>query len=590
MLIKTPELFDHFIEQLEYVCFQKDIYETDMKRINNYNTNEYKSKVYEGGFGNQPFSKIMFVGSFFKKKFGAHLSDIDVTEWIDDPFDEKFVQRFQDIIKNLNNSSFIYMRFFCGEDPTLIPPWHIDGKGSCNFNLERTQEWFEEMQRSEYLDNKIKNFLNEKLNNDTISVRNLLDVEEEMKKYNSISWKADDILNGYVDFHGKRYNLLDTLKNYDKKKTLRYVFKYKNKQQNDDMLLIDYSIRQKSKQIEEGSLESRAYYLEDPIKIIKMYKRWIQPRYNEKYDNILNETTRKYTTIAFRLDMIMRIRRYGLINESILQNLESDINQYISGQAKAWKNTLIDDCKANAERIKNNADDFNDFLVNRENIDDIYSNIQVLLGSEAKKGVKEMEAENMVDYKNIEQIEIYKLRAVEVQNKISKDILNQRALLNYSCPFFTVDLEDLKTLYKKGLKSLVDPVKLLRCLYQVSGNLNIEPRILIKVIFSKEKYSIVKLGDYKFFKIVKKKGWQVISSNIFRLNSPGDYFNNRTRYVSLIFKDGFILENIKNYEYLLYSDKTNKLFNKKDLLKIQKDIIFTTDEEMKNNLKEIEMV
>lgn len=596
MLIKTRELFKNFIEQLGNICFQKDLYDSDMKRINGLDQNTYEKQIYQGGFGNQPFSKIMFVGSFFKKKYGEYLSDIDVTEFIEgNEFDENFVQRFQYIIENIEESSFIYMRFFCGEDTDLIPPWHIDGKGSCKFNIEDTEKWLNEMKVSKYLDDRIKKFIDQRLSKDNLSVRDLLDVEEEMKKYNSISWKPEDIIKGFVDFHGKKYRLLDVLKNYNKKKTLRYVFKYKNHDNIEDMLLIDYSIRQKTKQIEEGSLESRAYYLEDPIKIIKMYKRWILPEYNQDYDGILNETTRKYTTIAFRLDMIMRLRRYQSIEETQLERLEGDVNTFISNKDENWKITLTEDCKTNKQKIKNNAQDFKDFLVDKNNIDDVYSNIQVLITSEAKKGVIEMEKKNMLDYKNIEQIEIYKLRAVEVRNNISKDILRNRINSKYACPFFTVDLKDLQNLYRKGLSALVDPVKLLNCFYEICNKNNIDPRILIKVIFSKQKAKILKIGTKKFFSMInveqsKDKTWQIKKGETF-ISTPKIYFKYKNMGQKMDLKDSqnFVLENIQKFDYLVYySDKNYSVIEKEKLKIYQIQIIFANnDDEMKENLQMI---
>ena len=68
-----------------------------------------------------------------------------------------------------------------------------------------------------------------------------------------------------------------------------------------------------------------------------MYKRWIVPKYSEDYNNIVSETTRKYTTIAFRLDMIMRIRRYGSISEEQLLYLEKDVNDYCRIFGSYWK-------------------------------------------------------------------------------------------------------------------------------------------------------------------------------------------------------------------------------------------------------------
>jgi hypothetical protein len=268
------------------------------------------------------------------------------------------------------------------------------------------------------------------------------------------------------------------------------------------MLLIDYSIRQPKKSIEEGSLESRAYYFEDPIRIIKMYKRWILPEYNEMYDKILNETTRKYTTIAFRLDMIMRIRRYGLLPENELILLQQDVNKHIENKNERWKSDIKRDCKKYLKEDKT----YKDFQVSSENIDDVYSNVQILIKEEAKKGVIEMEKNNMVEYKNILNIAVYQMRAIEVQIQIPKTKIQKRKDEGYMCPFFSVDLKDLTNLYWKGLNCLLDPINLLTCFYKVCTQLSMEPRDVIKVIFNKERYKIFYFVNYRFFnEIVKKK-------------------------------------------------------------------------------------
>lgn len=477
MIIKSEELFIYFLRQLKQICFYPETYENTLNKIEE----ELKvgnKDIFKAGFGNQPFEKIKFIGSFFSKKMGDYLSDIDVIEVVE--YDEKFVERWKVLLENIDKTAFIYMRFYCGEDKNLIPPWSIDGEGSCKFSLIEAEEWYHKVMNYEYLPEKGKMFLKRMMDKNTLSMRDLLEVEEEMKKYNTVPWEKDDLIKGYKIYNGQRFDLLNTLQTYDKKKTIRYVFLWEN-----DSLLVDYSLRETQRSIEPGSIEVRAFYFEDPIKIIKMYKRWIYPDYNDEYARVLNESTRKYTTIAFRLDMIMRIRRYKLLSEEKLLELEADLNEFIRKKGK----------------------DYEQFLLRDNNIDSVYEKILSLIREEATKGINYMNSvQRMMPLKQLLTITIYELRSIEVQKQIPKSILQYRINKGYSCPFFQIDLSDLINLYYTALNCKVNPKVLLKCVYEVCEKSNCDLRMFVNTIFSKQVYKIERYDRYTYSLYSKATG------------------------------------------------------------------------------------
>jgi hypothetical protein len=345
----------------------------------------------------------------------------------------------------------------------LIPPWKIDGKIT-TFSLTETKQWLNKMEESKYLNYKTKGFLKRKLDKPTLSLRDLLDVEEEIKRYNSIYWDTDDIFKGEIYFHGKTYTLLDTLKTY-KKKILYYDFKFEGK-----LLPVDYCI--------------------------------------------------EYTTKS----------RY---------------------------------------------------LVNS-----VYNDIQNIIGEEGLKMINQMSKSNIIDYKNID-IGIYKIIADEARIQIPKNELQERIDKGYLCPFFFVDLSDLINLYWKSICCLIYPVKLLRCFKTVcSQNLNLEPKELIKLIFSDEKYTIFYFVTEKFFnEIAPSNNWTIKTLKGQPITRIED-FSKKSGKIKLqhlnsqgIEKEIFFTNKNK---YIMYSDtsKTISFFTPEFLKSKQKFALFSTNKEM----------
>lgn len=512
MLIKSEKIFLDFLDQLEKICFNLDSYKKTMVNIRE-DLKKGEKKIFSSGFGKQPFDHIKFVGSFFSKKMGEFLSDIDVAEIVE--YNQNFIERWKFIMENIDNSPIIFMRFYCGEDEELIPPWKIDGRGSCLFSLKETERWLEKTIKNIYLPDYLKIFLKKYLDKSSLSIRDLLDIEEEMKKYNTIAWGKNDIINGNVFFHGKNYNLLDSLLNYNKKKTIRYVYKF-----DDDALLVDYSLREasKEKQIEIGSLEVRAFYFDDPIKIIKMFKRWIWPKYNELYADILDKTTRKYTTIAFRLDMIIRIRKYKLLSENKLKFLENDLNNYLSK-----KDTY-----------------YHQFFINSDNIEKIYEKILELLKNEAYQGVQNMKDANMLHFSNFLLIAIYEMRAIEAQLQISKSIIQDRIDRNFECPFFQIDLKTLKKIYFHAVNSNIEPKKLLICLYKICLDKNIDMRLVAETIFTNNNFKIKIANNPNYYNLFDNNTKQKIA-NFHKRDLP--YYQRSVIFAPILEFDS----NLKNF-------------------------------------------
>jgi hypothetical protein len=455
MIIKTEELYKKFLNDLKYICFGYNQYLANINKVNSQLSRGDKT-VFKSGYGNQPFRPINFIGSFFVKKFAEYVSDIDLAEYVN--FDEIFINRLKLIIKNIDSSPFIFQRFYCGEDLEMIPPWKIDGKGSCNFSLNETEEWFEKMKINPFLEPTIVTFLENKLNSSTLSLKDLLEVEEEMKKHHTISWKKEDIINGYVDFHGKRYDLLKTIRTYSGKRTIRYLYTVNE----NDGFLIDYSIRHQDTKMEEGIIESRIYYMNDSVKILKNFKRWIDRKYTEDYNNIVNKFQKKYSTIAYRMDMIIRARKYKNLPEHKLEYLQNDLNTYMQNCGK----------------------EYNQFLINTENIQEKYSLILDAVKNEAKNGIQEIIDRNYIFYQNKKIMAIYEIRAIDAQEKISKKLIRYRIDNKYECPFFPVSLQDVNHLYQLCQNSLLNPITVYKCITEVCKKYNTEKRNIIKICFN----------------------------------------------------------------------------------------------------------
>lgn len=433
MLIKTLAFHKQFLRDLASIVLKSKTYREQLE----------SADTFEMKFDKQLFRSVKFIGSYIEKPYGSIITDIDMFQLT--RFDDSFSKRMQQIFTNLNKSNFIFVRFYCGENSILTPPWIIDGTGSCMYSLLDAEMWLkliEPILKDRGLED-VYNKIWVILSKNTISLSDLITVEKLIEPHASIMWSKEDIQNGYKMIDGERIDFLTTIQNYSKKKTLKFIYKYGK-----EYCLVDMSLRDFTKKDVADNITMRSYYEGDTYKIIKMYKRYMKPEYADFYKKEFRQAVGNLTGLAGRLELISKAKKYKLLEPAILKALEDDCKEY----AKIYNIPTINEDELQKIIYKNTA--HLEKLFKERIVDDYKMNIY-----------------------------IYELRAVESRQQILKDVLQQRVLDGNDCPFFPIHINDIKRLYDICKRALLDIQQVITCLYESCVLYKQDPFVEAKKLF-----------------------------------------------------------------------------------------------------------
>ena len=472
MLIKTPEFTEKFLIDLSKIIFNNEKYkntlETKLKTVKNVNDLLENQRVFEN---------INFVGSFKTKKYNKIISDIDMIQYT--KFNSFDMSRLSQIIKiNSNvNSNIRFIRFYCGERIKL--PWKIDDKGNCNFSLDNTYKWLEGYVKKYIPEDIYKQIFDILKTQESLSIRDLIGVEEIIRPYTSLSWSEKDIIQGFKIDNGVRYDLLDTLKNSEIKNVIKFLYIYDNKNDSvnkqKEYCLLDCSLNKPSN----STINFYSYYLNDKKNKFKGLKFHLPEDIKHTYRESIISNIGYLTSLESRLELILKIEKYNktnnLISKDELKRLLKDVMNFASENKYAFnKNVSI----AENQKILEN--------IILEKFDYIYNIYRPL-----------------VKQSNIKDIILYELRGEEGSLKIHKDILQERLDKGITCPFFTLTGEDIKIVINVSIKAKLDPKELLNCVYKVANEMQIETSSVVE-LFSKKNLSILD-NDNLTFNIIDNK-------------------------------------------------------------------------------------
>lgn len=484
MLIKTPEFNIKFLNDLAEIIFNNRDY-TQLLKIK-LETVQTSSELNNLIKDKRVFKDLNFVGSFISKKYDEIISDIDIIQYI--RYNNYNYKRLSEIISNTSKegSNIRFIRFYCGLKQNLLLPWKIDDKGNCNFSLENTYKWLTYIEKDIPKDvyTQIYKILKTQ---ETLSLRDLIIVEEIIKQYTNISWSEKDIKNGFKIEKGIKYDLLEMLKTSQTKNVIKFLYIYNNK--NDkintktEYCLLDCSLNQNRSDI----INFYSYYLNNKKSKFKGLKFHLPENIKDKYRESIISNIGYLTSLASRLELILKIQKYNksnmLISEDELKRLTKDVMNFASQHKYTFqKNFSI----AENQKILENT------II--EKFDYLYKQYRPL--------VKES---------NIKNLFLYELRGEEGSLQIHKDILQQRIDKGVSCPFFTLFGDDIKTIINISIKAKIEPKELLNCVYTVANEMKIEPLNVVE-LFSKNNLSIHENIENTSFNI--KDNEQTLKDNL----------------------------------------------------------------------------
>jgi hypothetical protein len=444
MLIKTPQFNKKFLTDLaSIVVFSKE-YRDELKR---------SQDNLEVGYKNQISKKVKFVGSYTTKKYGDYLTDIDVVQLV--YWDEKVVTRLSQIMQNLDNSNFIFIRFYCGYIEEIAIPWVLDGNGSCRFTLSDLDNWVG------VIKNYIPSTAYEKIlkiyNQKSLSFKDIMDIESLVEPYLSLVWTKQDIINGYKIFGGKRYNLLDMLQKYPRKKVIKYMYRYslyepESKTFRNEYCLVDVALKKKLFGLQvktSDDIELKAYYERDTFKMIKYMKKYLPEQVRSiDHTQAVRSKISKYTPLAGRIELIEKCKKYNVISQGELDNLLLDAKKY----AITHDIPTLD-----------------------------YNELQKIIYDKTKDVYSMFRDRIEPQFERL--FTLFEIRGEEGNIKIPKKVIQDRLIKGVQCVFFPIDIKDMNNLITVALNAKLDPKKLLKCVYDSCEKLQLDIHTEIKKMF-----------------------------------------------------------------------------------------------------------
>ena len=462
MLIKTPEFNKRFINDLSKIIFESKLYYEILKRdaniIPDYNYFFENKKL---------FNNVNFVGSFPGKKYNEIISDIDVVQIV--KINNNFILRLQQIIKTIKTpgSNFKFIRFYCGSREYLKMPWVIDDKGDCNFSLDNAYIWTEFIRP--YIPADVYMFIYSKIiGSDTLSVKDLIEVEKIMEPYISISWTEDDIINGYKVDTGIQYNLLDTLQKNKNKNVIKFLYVYKNEGVK-EYCFVDMSLKNRDLKTTINTERLYSYYLNDSYKKFKGLKFNLPEKIKHNYRSDMANKIGHLIILYSNIELINKVSKYNINNRLIGVDDMNKLIAKVAAYASTHRFNIDLSAGQNiAGKLKEAEHSLNQIISHESDI--FYTKYRKLV----------------TDNYHLKMIIFDEIRAEDGAVQINKNILHARIQKGIKCPFFLLSGSELEKLISIALTNNINPFKFVKCIIDISINHKKTPSSVVNLLFSNQ--------------------------------------------------------------------------------------------------------
>jgi hypothetical protein len=448
LITKTPEFHKKFLyDMIDIAIFSKEykLAIIDWDRKNQLNTIGYR---------HQPSRNVKFVGSYFSKDYGKLITDIDTQCIIRSVNDETFYTRLTQILQNLDRTNFKFGRFYCGYVKGLQPPWNIGDSGECLFDAESVDKWLEEVKTSHPLIyEKCK-----KLTGDTISMADLVEVDTAIDPFISVTWTREDIIRGYKVLDGERYDLKESMINYDRQRVFKYIYKYKN-----SYCLVDVTLLAKDLSIPKSSKNMVVYYTNNIQKKFKVLKKILNPGIDSEYFKDISKSIGHITPLASAIEMIDKCKKYQIMSPAEITEMERQALEY----SKAHKIDTIN-----------------------------YKQLQNMISTRLEPLYIKYISQVLPEKKR--ELYVYDIRTLQIGEKVNKEKIKLRKTLGFDCTLFPINVKHIEYLYDKSLDALLDPYQMYKCITDVCRIHNKYMPSVVENIFTKENYKIISTTEGLF--------------------------------------------------------------------------------------------
>lgn len=452
IITKTEEFHKKFLYDLSSLVMFKKEYLESIKKYDD------EKKLFTIGYGNQPARSVKFFGSYFDKKTGQPVTDIDVILLISNVKDERFYLRLREVLSNLNRTNFRFVRFYCGYINGLEPVWKIGETGDCNFDLDKIEVWLENV-KSTYpnIYEKIRKYFEK----DTISMNDLINADKAIEPYISLTWTREEIIQGYKMYNNVKYDFREAMYTYNRYRVMKFLYAYKGK-----YCLVDLNFVSKDKSIPRTQKDALSYYTNDIYQKFKYLKRMLIDEKLQEFFDERKTAIGHITPLAAFVELFQKIKKYNIVPADKIVEME----KYASVYAKENNISTTD------------YDEIQKILA--DTITPIYEKYIPFIKDKFKADIY-----------------IFNIRSLQLNEQVPKNIIKERMKNGtFDCNLFPINVNHIKYLYEKAEDVLLDPYELYDCIHKAySSQTKISFSDLIDNIFTKQKFKIVakKEGKYK---------------------------------------------------------------------------------------------
>jgi Trp operon repressor len=431
------------------------------------------SRLYQYTFNRK--NPLDLKGSF---KTAKYISDIDYTSYV--YFNEKFIEILRNKLQRLKNFRFINLN--AGMDENLAVPWVIDPINGCDFDMEITLRWLAKIKKR--LSKETYRSIRKILKKDKLRIGDLIDIQEILSPLNTIRWDISDIMRGFKIIDGKKYNILEELKNDQEGSVLNSIYIDGQNIVSVDIGLVDKRYRH--------PIWNRMYkyYTSDWYKILKSYKKLISKDYEKEYYDVI-KTMEYRNALKAQVDLLQTLLKYRPVSDDqiayVAERLSKDLHTVGIGNTNLTKvsESLNEQLNAMAYPY---VDYFLDKLTNSGKI-----------------------------------TAMHRLRLIVLtKDPVSKNTLISRRKNGIKCPFLPSDLVN-----NLASKLLYPKEKMEKCIKKVSKKENMSVE---KIVTNLEKHPIQRMFLQKSNDKIKVRGVFSHKDHIFLKDQekrPGYYLINR---------------------------------------------------------------
>lgn len=244
--------------------------ESDMLRKSDALYEEIMSKIPEILIN--PNEKPYFKGSFFRKKNGDIVTDIDVTQFYGErkSLTEGGSKLINDIQRVINAPHFKFMSLRCGlTNLGKTIPWVLTSDGDLHVEWKNVKSWLE-LLPPKYA------YIKDKLLDGDLSVADLMKWKKILDDEYEINWTKEEIMKDEKIIDGKPQKLSQYVRR--NKLLMKFIYEYDG-----HPIVVESAIG-----VGWTYNYLIAFCTRDMYKILKHYRRYLEPDKNHKYFEIVN--------------------------------------------------------------------------------------------------------------------------------------------------------------------------------------------------------------------------------------------------------------------------------------------------------------